>query len=130
MIDLKFRNTASTGVAIQTIWTPSSITVKIWGTKRYKVTPKTSEPSGYAGAPVITKPYGTPCIPQRGAAGYSTDNTRIIRNLHGTVVKRERRTVVYHPQPAVRCAPPPVKPKPKPSGKPDPKPSGHPSGGR
>ncbi|WP_345045874.1 winged helix-turn-helix transcriptional regulator, partial [Georgenia daeguensis] len=35
VIDLKFTNDAPTGVVIQTIWTPSSITVRMWGTKRY-----------------------------------------------------------------------------------------------
>ena len=37
VIDLKFTNDSTTGVAIQTIWTPDSITVKIWGTKHYDV---------------------------------------------------------------------------------------------
>ena len=37
VIDLKFTNDSDTGVAIQTIWTPSSITVKLWGTKKYEV---------------------------------------------------------------------------------------------
>ena len=37
VIDLKFTNDMDTGVAIQTIWTPSSITVKLWGTKKYEV---------------------------------------------------------------------------------------------
>ncbi|MGH3431773.1 MAG: VanW family protein [Thermocrispum sp.] len=129
VIDLRFRNDAPTGVAIQTTWTPSDITVKIWGTKRYKVYSKTSEPYGYTAPPTVTKPPGSPCVPQGGASGYSADNTRIIRDLDGTVVKREKRTVVYSPQPAVQCAPPPPKPKPKPSDKPD-TPSREPSGNR
>src|SRR5690606_40005949 len=40
-IDMAFTNDSKTGVAIQTSWTPNSITVKIWGTKRYRVESKT-----------------------------------------------------------------------------------------
>jgi hypothetical protein len=37
VIDVKFTNDAPTAVAAQTIWTPSSITVKLCGTKCYTV---------------------------------------------------------------------------------------------
>src|SRR5690606_17092748 len=37
VIDLKFKNDSPTGIVIQTIWTPTDITVKLWGTKRYEV---------------------------------------------------------------------------------------------
>ena len=41
LIDLKFRNDNPTAIMIQTVWTPSSITVRIYGTKRYDVTSAT-----------------------------------------------------------------------------------------
>ena len=41
LIDLKFRNDNPTAVMIQTVWAPGSITVRIYGTKRYDVTSTT-----------------------------------------------------------------------------------------
>ena len=37
LIDLVWKNDATTGVYIQTVWTPSSITVTFWGTKHYDI---------------------------------------------------------------------------------------------
>lgn len=112
VIDLKFRNDSETGVAIQTIWTPTSITVKLWGTKRYKVQSITGEKFNFTGAPTITKPYGTECAAQSGAGGFSATDTKVIKDLDGKVISRKKRTVVYNPQPTIDCAPPPPKPKP------------------
>ncbi|WP_169732966.1 VanW family protein [Haloechinothrix halophila] len=120
VIDLKFRNTTPNGVAIETKWTPTSITVKLWGTKHFKVKSVTSEPFNYTSAPVVVKPYGTECVPQEGASGYSATNTRIIRTLDGELVDRETRTVVYQPTEEIQCAPPPAPdPEPEPDGGPD-----------
>lgn len=120
VIDLKFRNTTPNGVAIETKWTPTSITVKLWGTKHFKVKSVTSEPFNYTSAPVVVKPYGTECNPQEGVSGYSATNTRIIRKLDGSLVDRETRTVVYQPQEEIHCAPPPAPdPEPEPDGGPD-----------
>ncbi|MPY98547.1 MAG: vanomycin resistance protein VanB [Actinophytocola sp.] len=129
VIDLKFRNTTSNGVAIQTSWTPTSITVKLWGTKKFKVESVTSEPFNYTAAPVVVKPYGTECVPQDGAQGYSATNTRIIRTLDGELVDRQARTVVYQPTEEIQCAPPPEPdPEPEPDGGPtEPPANGSPS---
>ncbi|MPY78336.1 MAG: vanomycin resistance protein VanB [Actinophytocola sp.] len=126
VIDLKFRNTTPNGVAIQTTWTPTSITVKLWGTKHVKVESVTGEPFNYTSAPVVVKPYGTECIPQEGVFGYSATNTRIIRKMDGSVVKREPRTVVYQPLEEIQCAPPP-EPEPEPEPDDDPPANGSPS---
>ena len=40
-IDMKFRNDNPTGVMIQTAWTPTSLTVRLYGTKRFDVTSST-----------------------------------------------------------------------------------------
>ncbi|WP_033292258.1 VanW family protein [Amycolatopsis jejuensis] len=105
VIDLKFTNDSDTGVAIQTIWTPSSITVKLWGTKRYTVE---SVPGGRSNpTPPPTKP-GPPdnCHGSNGAPGFTTSDTRILRDVSsGREVSRNTRTVHYNPQPKITCEP-------------------------
>lgn len=106
IIDLKFTNDSATGIAIQTIWTPSSITVKIWGTKKYTVESVTG------GRTAETPPFekqgpATNCKPSNGAAGFTTSDTRIIRDAAtGAEVRRNTRTVKYNPQPKIICPPP------------------------
>lgn len=106
VIDLKFTNDSQTGVAIQTVWTPSTITVKIWGTKRYTVESVTGGRSNF------TEPQEKPgpaenCHPSNGAQGFTTSDTRIIRDAAaGREVRRDTRTVKYNPQPRIVCPPP------------------------
>ncbi|WP_210770348.1 VanW family protein [Qaidamihabitans albus] len=107
VIDLKFTNDAPTGVVIQTVWTPSDITVRLWGTKRYDVESVTGGRYAYTSPPTRQGPEGY-CVPSSGAGGFSTSDTRIIREVStGEEVRRETRTVVYNPQPRIVCEPPP-----------------------
>jgi vancomycin resistance protein YoaR len=106
VIDLRFTNDSTTGVAIQTIWTPSSITVKIWGTKKYVVESVTG------GRTAETPPFekvgpAQNCKGSNGAPGFTTSDTRIIRDAAtGAEVRRGTRTVKYNPQPKIICPPP------------------------
>jgi vancomycin resistance protein YoaR len=103
VIDLKFTNDSATGVAIQTIWTPSSLTVKLWGTKRYEVE------SAPGGRTAFTEPAEKPgpaenCHASAGAQGFTTSDTRILRDAAGGgEVRRDTRTVRYNPQPRITC---------------------------
>ncbi|ROS42565.1 VanW family protein [Amycolatopsis thermoflava] len=103
VIDLKFTNDSDTGVAIQTIWTPSSITVKLWGTKRYTVESIPGPKSNFV--PPQEKPGPADnCHPSNGAQGFTTSDTRVLRDAKtGREVKRETRTVHYNPQPKIVC---------------------------
>ena len=107
VIDLKFTNDSDTGVAIQTIWTSSSITVKLWGTKRYEV----ESVAGGRTNQTEPQPKAGPaenCHASNGAPGFTTSNTRIIREVgSGREVSRNTRTVKYNPQPKITCATPP-----------------------
>jgi vancomycin resistance protein YoaR len=107
VIDLKFTNDSDTGVAIQTIWTPSSIKVVLWGTKRYIVEGATSERTKFT-EPKEIKKNTQPCAPSNGAQGFTVTDTRIFKNLSGAEVKRENRTVHYDPSPKIVCEPPPA----------------------
>jgi vancomycin resistance protein YoaR len=106
-IDLKFKNNTETGIAIQTIWTSSSITVKLWGTKTVEVDSQTS------GRTNITQPTerqgpAANCKASNGAPGFTVTDTRIVRSIAtGEEVSRKTRTVKYNPIPKIICGSPP-----------------------
>jgi vancomycin resistance protein YoaR len=106
VIDLKFTNTSDTGVAIQTIWTSSSITVKLWGTKKYEVTSIPGERTNQT--PQQEKPGPAEnCHATNGAPGFTASDTRVIKEVGtGREVSRTTRKVKYNPQPKIVCAPP------------------------
>lgn len=106
VIDLKFTNDAPTGVAIQTIWTPSSITVKLWGTKRYEVESITGGRTNFT-PPQEKEGPKEGCHPSNGAQGFTTSDTRIIRDATtGAEISRKTRSVRYNPQPKIVCPTP------------------------
>lgn len=111
-IELAFSNDYDTGVLIETIWTPSDITVRLWGTKHVEVESLSSDRFNYTSAPVIVKPYGTACSPSGGSSGFSIVNTRVIKDLAGNEIRREDFTTVYNGQQNVICSPPPAAPAP------------------
>ncbi|WP_298799405.1 VanW family protein [Pseudonocardia sp. 73-21] len=104
VIDLKFRNDNPTAVMIQTGWTPSSLNVKIFGTKVWDVT-STSGPRTNPTSPKrITLPAGDGCKPSQGAPGFTITNTRTLKNVKtGQVRVDPTRTVRYNPSPIVTC---------------------------
>ncbi len=103
VIDLKFANEFPTGVAIQTIWTPKSITVRLWGTRHVTVESVPGPRGDYVDPHTVTKPAGSTCQPARGKPGFRTSDTRIVRDLSGAEISRTTRTVRYDPEPTVRC---------------------------
>ncbi|MFD6860421.1 VanW family protein [Rhodococcus sp. NPDC060090] len=111
-IDLAFRNPSeTTGVLIQTIWTPSDVTVRLWGTKTVDVQSITGDRTNYTSPNTITLPAGEACIPSSGAQGFTVTDTRIVTDAQtGTQVSNKTRTVRYDPVPVVKC----VSPEPKP----------------
>ncbi|MFL6119874.1 VanW family protein [Actinophytocola sp.] len=107
VIDLKFTNTSDTGVAIQTIWTSSSITVKLWGTKKYEVESIPGARSNQT-EPQPKQGPAENCHASNGAPGFTTTDTRVIREVGtGREVSRNTRTVKYNPQPKIVCGAPP-----------------------
>ena len=105
VIDLRFTNDSDTGVAIQTVWTPDTITVRIWGTKRYIVESVTGARTNFT-QPEEKEGPAEGCHPSSGAPGFTTTDTRIIRDAaSGAEVSRKTRTVKYNPQPKITCKP-------------------------
>ena len=97
-IDLKFRNDNPTGVMIQTAWTPESITVRLFGTKRYEVTstpgPRTKPDRAGEGV----HPGGR-AVRARATArpGFTVTDTRTLREISTGQVRTETRTVQVQP---------------------------------
>lgn len=104
-IDVKFRDDSPTGVLIQTLWTPTSITVTLWGTKHVDVESITGPRTDF----IDQKPEtvtGQPCTPTQGERGFTVTDTRVIRDAktHAEITRHTRK-VVYDPEPQVICAP-------------------------
>ena len=55
-------------------------------------------------SPETLNQSGEDCIPTSGSPGFTTSDTRIIRDLAGNEVSRETQTTVYDPQPIVNCS--------------------------
>ncbi len=102
VIDVKFRNEGPAPVLILTRWTPSSLTVRMLGTKIFEVTSATGPRSNPTSPPVIE--VGGRCTPSKGAAGFTASDTRTLRELRTGQTRRETRTVTYRPSPTIVCA--------------------------
>ena len=98
-IDMKFRNDNPTGVMIQTAWTPTSLTVRLYGTKRFDVTSSTGPRTSPTEPSKVDIPAGQPCAPSQGAPGFTVTDTRTLRDVK-TVRSRRRggpRSTTRHP---------------------------------
>lgn len=102
--DLRFTNDGPTGVAIQAEASAGSVTVRIWGTKRYRVESLNGGRSDVVRPPVRMPAPGEDCRPSAGVPGFHTSDTRVLYDLtSGGEVRRETRNVTYQPRPFVMC---------------------------
>ncbi|MBK1786106.1 VanW family protein [Prauserella cavernicola] len=103
VIDIAFTNDSDTGVAIQTVWTESDITIKLWGTKRYDVESVTGDRTNFVDPETKEGPKEN-CHESSGSPGFTVTDTRIMRQAGtGNVVSEESRTVKYNPQNNIVC---------------------------
>lgn len=103
VLDVKFRNDGPTSVQIQTDWTPSAVTVRLLGIKRYEVTSSQSPRSRPTSPQTIRIPAGEDCSASGGAPGFTITDTRTLRDIAGGPARSESHTVVYDPIPEVIC---------------------------
>ncbi|OKI43857.1 VanW family protein [Micromonospora sp. CB01531] len=107
-LDFKFRNNTQYGVLIDTSYAASTITVSIWSTKIYD-----SVTTEYGPRRDITQPKtvyldpGPKCIAAAGSVGFAQDAYRVIKK-DGKVIKREKFSWRYDPEPRFICAPKPA----------------------
>ncbi|GAC70609.1 VanW family protein [Gordonia soli] len=103
-IDLVFRNNTKSGIYIETSWTPSSVTVRLWGTKTVEVTSQTGRRTASTDPRTIRLPKGDDCLASTGSKGFTTSDTRVITDVRtGREISRKTRTVKYDPEPIVKC---------------------------
>jgi vancomycin resistance protein YoaR len=115
-IDLQWRNDSDTGVYIDTQWTPGSITVTFYGTKRYEIQSISSDRYNQRSPVVQEKPDDGSCKPQGGSTGFDITVTRVFRDLAtGAEVRREDFQTRYAAEPVIRCIAP-TEPAPAPEG--------------
>ncbi|EEI77773.1 putative secreted protein [Corynebacterium striatum] len=101
-IDLQFKNTTNTPVRIETDFGGGKITVRFKGVKTYNVESVNNGRWAKTDPQPMSVP-GSDCSPSSGAPGFTTSDTRIIKDLGGKELSRETTTTVYDPQPIVRC---------------------------
>lgn len=101
-IDLKFKNTSKYPVRIVTSVGGGSVTVKLMGVKTVNVESRNGGRWAPTQPHTVTVPAAE-CSPSGGAPGFSTSDTRIVRDLQGNELFRETQTTVYNPSPIVRC---------------------------
>ncbi|PRQ11891.1 hypothetical protein C1Y63_04145 [Corynebacterium sp. 13CS0277] len=102
-IDLQFKNTSPYPVLIRASADQANVTVSLLGKKTVTV----ESVNGGRWAQTQPQPInlsGSDCVPSSGAPGFTTSDTRIIRDLSGAEVSRETTTTVYDPAPIVRCS--------------------------
>lgn len=101
-IDLQFTNTTDHPVRIETDFGGGDITVRLMGVRTLDV--KSVNNGRWAQTqPQPQQVSGSDCSPSSGAPGFTTSDTRIIRDLSGKEISRETTTTVYDPQPIVTC---------------------------
>ncbi|MDO5499739.1 MAG: VanW family protein [Propionibacteriaceae bacterium] len=106
-IDVKFRNTTDNAIYIQSYTNKSapggrgSITVKIWGTKKWDIeSPEPRKSNFYSGRTITDN--GADCNPQSASPGFTATYYRLFK-VNGQVVKREDKSWKYNATDEIRC---------------------------
>jgi len=120
-LDLRFKNDApTTGILIGTHVTNNSVTITMWGTKRYDIGAVFGPRTNLRAFDTVYDP-GAGCVHQDGVSGFAITVVRVFKDTQGNVVKREPLTTHYNPADHIICGP-------KPGAKPSPSASPSPSG--
>ena len=101
-IDLKFKNPFDTPVRIRTRVSDSDVTVELRGVKQVDVESIPGERTNPT-SPKKIELDGDECSPSSGAPGFTTTDTRVVKDLKGKELSRETQRTVYDPQPIVSC---------------------------
>ncbi|MGP3934929.1 VanW family protein [Nonomuraea sp. KM88] len=101
--DLKWRNDSDNGVLIKTTFTQTSVTVALWGTKRYdKIEAIESERRDFTQFRRETS-NEPGCLATTGAQGFTIDVMRVFHKDGRVVKKDDKLTTKYRAQPQITC---------------------------
>jgi vancomycin resistance protein YoaR len=107
VIDLQWRNDGDTGVYVDTSWSPGSITVTFYGTKRYEIEAIEGPRTNHRQPAVQDKVDDGNCTPQSGVPGFDVTVTRVFRDLNtGAEIRRENFNTHYAAEAVIHCVPP------------------------
>lgn len=101
-IDLVFRNTSPYPVRIDASVGGGQVTVRLLGVKTVNVQSTNGGRWAYTN-PKPVKVSGDKCVPSSGSQGFTTSDTRTVRDLQGSIVSQQTWTTVYDPSPIVQC---------------------------
>ncbi len=102
-VEMQVVNDAPTGIALQVIAANSSVTVRIWGTRRFSIQSIAGDRHSFVPPPVQLG-SGPTCTPDPGVTGFSSSDTRVLTDVvSGTEVRRETRNATYSPRPVIVC---------------------------
>ncbi|MET7421490.1 VanW family protein [Dactylosporangium sp. NPDC005555] len=107
-LDLRFRNDSPTGVLIDTATTDTSITVTLYGTKRYDIALEYG-PRTKTVQPTTTYLREPDCNPTDGLPGFAQEAFRVFKQ-DGKEIRRERFAWRYDPEPRFICGTAPTAP--------------------
>lgn len=100
--DLRFRNDSGNGILVKASYTRTSITVTLWGTKKYDdVRATRSGRYDYRSFDTV-RDDGPRCVEQGGVRGFDIDVQRLYVQ-DGSVVKRQKFHTDYAPEDRVIC---------------------------
>lgn len=106
-IDVKFRNTTDAAVYLEASNAKSSpgskgsITVKIWGTKKWDIESPEPTKSGFYDGKTITS-SGAKCEPQSKSPGFTARYYRLFKQ-NGQVIRREDKSWTYSATDEIKC---------------------------
>lgn len=104
-VDLKIADNDQTGFAIQASASGGSVTVKIWGTRHYRIEGRSGGETNEVPPAVQIGPGADgACQASTGSSGFSVTDTRVFYDLAGGAeIREESRTTTYSPRPIVIC---------------------------
>ncbi|WIX93608.1 VanW family protein [Amycolatopsis sp. DG1A-15b] len=104
-VELKLTNDAATGIAIQATVSGDSVTVRIWGTRHFRVESQTGAQTPGDPPPIqFGSGEAGSCQPSIGSSGFSVTDTRVLYDLaSGTELRRTSHTATYGPRPTLLC---------------------------
>ena len=103
-VDMRFRNNFETPIMIDASYTNSTLTVSIYGKKKYEIETITGPYRNIKEFEILDDDSPT-CIHQDGVEGFDITVTRVVK-LNGVEVKREPFNTHYIPEDRVTCTNP------------------------